>query len=194
MRTEKNSATVPLASVVPRKRYSERDIRNIRIGSVLTMLLYVFFVLIPSSYSALAEIPPLDRLQVTSGELTYQEVGKRGDRLTGIKVGSETIFFTCAPEKFVHPNCLVSKTEYENLAGKSATVWWFDQPIYLFSTQKRLVRLVVAGEEKESYAKTVDVTRRIAKSAPWFIWGALVLFISIVVGFEFIIRRQQHEQ
>lgn len=84
--------------------------------------------------------------------------------------------------------------EYERLAGKPATVWWYEQPVYLYTTQKRLVRLVAAGEEIRSYEKTVHFTEAAAKSAPWFIFVLLVLYISIEVGFERMIRRREHEQ
>lgn len=177
------------------KRYSAKNIRNIRIGYFALVLIYVFFVLIPLSYTWRATIPPPDQLQVTSGELAYKDVGKRGNRLTGIETASGTIFFTCAKGKFgAYPDCIFPKTEYEKLAGQPATVWWFEQPIYLFSTQNRLVRLVVAREEKMSYVKAVHLTEEAAKSAPWFIGVLLVLFVSIVVGFERMIRRQQREQ
>ena len=175
-------------------RYSAKDIRNIRIGSLLLIPLWMFMILIPFSCTWWAEIPPFEQLQMTSGELTYQDVGKRGDRLTGIKSESSTIFFTCAEGKFFHPDCLFPMAEYEKLSGKPATVWWYEQPVYLFSTQKRLVRMVVAGEEKMSYEKTVRFTAIGAKWAVRVIFVVLVLFISIVIGFERMIRRQEHEQ
>ncbi|MBC2731585.1 hypothetical protein [Thiobacillus sp.] len=177
-----------------RKRYSTNDIRNIRIGSALSMLIYIFVILIPSTYAWLAEVPPQNQLQVMTGKLVYQDGPRRGDKLTGIQAASGTVFFTCSTEKFVHPNCLFPVTEYKSLSGKLATAWWFEQPIYLLSTQKRLVRLVVDRKEILSYGKTVDVTKKSAKSAPWFIGIWFALFVSIVIGFERLIRRQQHEQ
>lgn len=175
-------------------RYSAKDIRNIRIGSLLLVPLWVFMILIPFGYEWWAEIPPFEQLQVTSGELTYQDLGKRGDRMTGIKSASGTDFFTCATGQYDHTDCVFPMAEYEKLAGKPATVWWYEQPVYLFSTQKRLVRLVVDGEEKMSYERVVHLTGNAAGAAPWYIFVMLFLFISIVVGFERMIRGQKNEQ
>ena len=176
------------------RRYSAKDIRNIRIGSFLLIPIYIFIIFIPLAYTWFAEIPPFQQLQITSGELTYKDVGRRGDRLTGVKLDLDTIFFTCAKGKFgAAPDCLSPYSAYEELAGKPVTVWWFEQPVYLFVSQKRLVRLVVAGEERMSYEKTLMLTRHASDNALWFAGVLLILFVLIVIGFERRIRRQGHE-
>lgn len=181
-------------------RYSAKDIRNIRIGSVLSILIYVFIVLIPLFYTWIAKIPTFDQLQVASGELTYKNVGKNGnDYLTGIKNITGVTYFSCASGMSSsmfggHPDCLFPVAEYPKLAGKPATIWWFEQPVYLFVTHKHLVRLVVAGEEKISYEKSLAWSRSSSKSAPWFIFIMLGLFTLIIVWFEFRIREQKNEQ
>jgi hypothetical protein len=178
---------------VPR-RFGPKDIRNIRIGYFVLALIFVFLILIPLGYTWRAEIPPSHQLRVTAGTLTYQEIGKRGNRLTGIETKSGTFYFTCSKGKYgSYPDCLFPLSEYEKLSGKPATVWWFEQPVYLFSTQKRLVRLDVSGEEKVSYEKTLKLTKSSAEDALWFIGAMFIAFISIVVWFERMIGREKHE-
>lgn len=175
-------------------RYSPKDIRNIRVGSVLTMLICVFVLLIPDFYEWTAEIPPFEQLQIASGDLTYQKVGKnKNEWLTGLKSASGETYFTCAAG-IGHPDCLLPVSEYTRLAGKPTTIWWFEQPVYLFVTHKRAVRLVVDGDEKVSYEKTLVVAKKNAKFAIWMAFIELGLFISIVVWFELRIREQKNEQ
>lgn len=177
------------------KKYSQKDIRNIRIGSVICVLIYIFIVLIPLFYTWHAEIPPLGSLNKTSGKFTYKKIGNKGNYLVGVSSSSSATFFTCAASKFgAYPDCLQGKSEYEKLVDQPTTAFWFEQPVYLFSTQKRLVKLIVSGEEKRSYEKTVTVTRRSKASAPWWIFILLILFTAIVVGFELKIWRQKNEQ
>lgn len=167
--------------------------RHVRIGNLLLVPLYVFAILLPFGYTWRAEIPPPDQLQVITGELTHQDVGRGGDRLTGLKTASGTLYFSCATAKFDHPNCL-KPPEYERLQGKVATVWWFEQPIYPFIKQKRLVRLLADDKERKTYEMTLRDTESAKKIAPWFMVVAAILFLSIGVGFERAIRRQDHEQ
>lgn len=175
-------------------RYGSKDIRNIRIGSVLTMLIWVFVLFIPFLYEWTAEIPPFDRLQVASGDLTYKKVGKnRNEWLTGLKSATDETYFTCAAG-VGHPDCLFPVSEYTKLAGKPTTIWWFEQPVYLFVTKKRVVRLVVDGEEQISYEKTLGVAKKNSKFVFWMAFITLVIFISIVVLFENRIREQKNEQ
>lgn len=181
------------SSPSPPPRYNAKNIRNIRIGYVLSILIFTGMIFIPDIYTLRAKIPPFEELQVTSGEFTYQDVGKRGEKLTGIRTTSGVIYFTCATFKFDHPDCF-HMSEYEKLVGKPSTVWWYEQPIYLFMTQKKLVQLIVADEEKISRNNTVRITILAARDAPWFIFVVLVMFSSLVFGFERKIRRQEDEQ
>lgn len=171
-------------------RYSARRIRNIRLGSLLLVPFYIFVIFIPNYYTWIADIPLIEGLQVTSGEFTYQNVGNRGNKLTGIKTASGTIYFSCSRGKFgENPDCLFPMSEYERLAGQPATVWWYEQQVNLFDTQKRVVRLVIASKEKVSYEKTVNLTNKSSRNAVWIMFVMLVVFILIVVGFERMIRR-----
>ncbi|WP_162084905.1 hypothetical protein [Sulfuriferula nivalis] len=176
-------------------RYSAKDVHNIRIGSLLTFLIYVFIILIPLSYTWMVTIPPINQLQVTSGELTYKKVGKNGSEyLTGIRNSAGVTYFTCASGIFgEHPDCLFPVTEYPKLAGRPAVAWWYEQPVYFFVMHKHLVRVVVTGEEKISYEKTLAWSRSTSKSAPWFILIMLGVFILIIVWFEVRIKESVTE-
>lgn len=173
----------------PPPRYSTKRIRNIRIVNLLLIPFYVIVFLIPFLYIWMAEIPPFEKLHVTIGELTYQDVG-RGNRLTGIKTASGTELFTCSKAVYYggHPDCLFPMSEYERLSGQPAKVWWYKQSGYLFSTQNRLVKLEVAGKEIVSYGKTVELTQKASNSAPWFMFMILAIFSLIVAGQEQQIR------
>lgn len=177
----------------PLIQYSARHIRNIRIGSLLLFLYYTFEIFIPNYYTWIAEIPPIETLHITNGEFTYQDYGRRGNRLTGIKTASGTILFTCSTGKFgEYPDCLFPTSEYERYSRQPATVWWYEQPVQLFQTQNRVVMLKIAGKEEISYAKTLALTQKSSRNAPWLIFMMLFIFILIVVGFERLIRRNKN--
>lgn len=172
---------------------STKRIHEIRRGNLLYIPLYIFGFFIPFLYIWMANIPPIEELHVTSGELTYKTMGNRGERLTGIKTASSTILFTCSQAVYYggQPNCLSPMSEYDRLSGQPATVWWYEQSGYLFSTQKRLVKLLVADKEIISYERTVALTQSSSKSAPWFMFGALVIISLFWIAQEQLIRRDQ---
>ncbi len=176
----------PLLPFVP-PRYTAKQARNYRLGYLAIFLSYVFISLVPSLYERFAEIPPFENLHETVGEFTYEVTGKHGeDRLTGIKTSAGTLYFSCGPGSISHPDCVSPSSEYDRLSGKTAQVWWYEQPTYLFTTQNRVVKLVVDGKEKRSYNDTVEITKSVANSAPWL----NLIFLSVYI--LFIIALEQH--
>lgn len=180
----------------PEGWWGKKHIREIRVGYAVLALIYVFAILIPLLYVWGAETPELGELRQTEGRLTCEEIGNRGNYLTGIKTQvGPTLLLTCSNGRYgSYPNCVGPTIKNcKMLADKKATAWWYEQPDYLFSKQNRLARLVVEDEVKVPYEKTIELTEKAALSSAWFILFLLGLFVSIVIGFERMIRRHRHE-
>lgn len=180
----------------PEGWWGKKHIREIRIGYVVLALIYVFVILIPLLYERNTRIPEMGELLQTNGNLICKEIGNRGDYLTGVKiVDGQPQFFTCSGGSFgARPDCFGPRVDKcQKLSGKQTTVWWFEQPVYLFSTQKRLVRLAVDGKEEISRERTMELAKKGSLLSTWLIFVMLGLFLLIVVGFERMIRRHGHE-
>jgi hypothetical protein len=81
------------------------------------------------------------------------------------------------------------KDQAELLVGRSAEVWWFEQKVYPFFTQRRLVSLVVDGEEIISVANTSELQRTAASTN---ILGAVAVFLFVawfIFYYESKVRR-----
>lgn len=158
---------------VKKPRFDAKRRRRLLICDLGLTAMYLFLLLIPAAYEWLIEIPSLDGLEVTSGTLLFKKTGTRGDYLTGLHTSSGSIFFTCATrwDGSTH-DCLVRSRPDESLVGKEATVWWFEQPVHLWATRKRLIRLVVAGEEKVSYEISMARTKI----------GRESVFVGLIIG------------
>jgi len=141
-------------------------------------------VLIPVYYECQTVIPSEDALSATQGEFFYKHIGKTG-YLVELTTPSGKKLFTCRKNVTLgnRHDCLSlginAEAEADALKGKTATAWWFDQEIYPFITQARLVRLVVDGNELVSFAQTVDDAERSAKRSPWEAFWLLVFFVFI---------------
>jgi hypothetical protein len=171
-------------------KYTAKHARNYRLGYIVLLLGYVGVGLIPNIYDWLAEIPSFEKLHLSVGELSYKVSGKHGeDRITVIRTNSGELEFSCGAGMFGHPDCISPASEYDRLSGKVAEVWWYDQPIHLFTKQNKVVKLVVDGKEKQNYDNTVQITKRVAKSAPWLIFILLVFYTLIVAALEQNLRK-----
>lgn len=170
-------------------------VRSLRIGNGLLLPIYVFLILIPLYYEATAKIPAQNDLHVSRGALTHKWTGKQG-ALIGLTFQDGTIhYFTCSSGSFSRSHdCFLDVHALERLAGKPAVVWWFEQPIYPFSTQHRLARLEVDGQEKVSLGTTVKRMQRANKNAPWYAAGLLVFFAGVAMYSESVARKLERGQ
>ncbi|PPK49869.1 hypothetical protein BY454_1471 [Marinobacter persicus] len=74
--------------------------------------------------------------------------------------------------------------EKEGLEGRGVTVWWYEQPVYLFLKQNRLVRLDVSGKTIVSRNDTIEDVGRNASKAPF--WVGLYFFVFLLFSFYFV--------
>ena len=164
-----------------------RKLKLISASSWLVVPIYVFGVLIPMSYTVFSRIPDHDSLINQDGVLISHKLLK-GDSKIGLKTLDGNLYFTCRASFGLNHKCL-SKERAELMVGRSAEVWWFEQKIYPFFTQRRLVRLVVDGEEIIGAAKTLELQRSAANTSLLF---AVVLFIFnawVIFYYESKVRR-----
>lgn len=163
------------------KRWRSNYAYWLRKSNWLLIPIYLFAVLIPLYYEATAEIPPTEKLHVTDGMLVIKWIPRRRE-LTGLQNEAGNIYFTCRIGVFSKKNnCISTFDEAKKLVGKRATIWWFEQTIFPFSTQRRLVRLVVDGQEKISLARTLQATRSASGNARWEAVGLFVFFVAVAV-------------
>jgi hypothetical protein len=164
---------------------------------LIPLLIYVFTILIPFYYECRTEIPPDATLNETEGTFFYRRVGKPGYLVELTNEGRKDVF-TCRENMTIgnKHDCLPHNLDAGPLNGKMATVWWFDQEIYPFIHQRRLVRLIVDGKLLVSRAKTVASAETSAGQAPWVVIGALILFVFFTwyFGFRHLRKIEQHEQ
>ncbi|HMW19066.1 MAG TPA: hypothetical protein PKN34_07900 [Azospira sp.] len=117
----------------------------------------------------------------------------RGDYLTGVRNDAGTQIFTCGIGLWSHPACTGVRPD-DSLIGKAVTVWWFEQSVYPFVRNKRVLRLVVAGEEKRTYEKTLRLTGKNKQRIPWFVSISMGCFLILALWYAKVIRRRLDEQ
>lgn len=175
-------------------RWKRRFVSWVRIGNWLLIPIYIFVIALPLYYEWKTEIPSVEQFNRADGNLVYKRIVKKG-ALIGLKSDEGAQYFTCRPGLFTNTHdCLISTQMLDGLIERPATVWWFEQTIYPLSTQRRLVKLVVDGQEKVSIAMTEKRTDRASEDAPWFAVGLSVFFVLIAIYFERLARRIEHGQ
>jgi len=139
------------------------------------------------SYSYFTKIPDYNSLINQSGVLIWHKLLK-GDSKIGLKTIDGNQYFTCRADLGMKHKCL-PKDQAELLVGRSAEVWWFEQKVYPFFTQRRLVSLVVDGEEIISVVNTSELQRSAASTN---ILGAVAVFLFVawfIFYYESKVRR-----
>ncbi|MFC0702238.1 hypothetical protein [Marinobacter persicus] len=152
----------------------------------------VLFVVIPKFYVWVAEVPSLDELKIYKGFVYNKKVSSRKGWKVGVRNGKETKLFTCGSGLGAMYNCYsghVGLHEKEGLEGRSVTVWWYEQPVYLFLEQNRLVRLDVSGETIVSRNDTIEDVRRNASKAPF--WVGLYIFVFLLLSAYFVVMEMR---
>jgi hypothetical protein len=180
-----------LSSADSKVRYA----RLIRIGNWCLVPIYLVLVVLPLYCEWTSEIPPLQSLRRIDGILTYKLVSGRAGTLVGVTTESGTRYYTCRTGLFgsKHDCGNFYFDRIQPLAGKPVSVWWFDQTVYPFSNQQRLVRLVMDGKEVIGVDDTIRSTERQRNNAPWYAAGILVFFLAIALYFESIARKVTRE-
>lgn len=169
--------------------WKSRYARWLRIGNWMLVPIYFFVVAIPLYYEWKTEVPAPEKLVVAEGHLTYQLTGKRGP-LIGLKENEGTQYYSCKSGLFTNShNCFVPRETLERVAGREATIWWFEQTVYPYTTQRRLVKLVAADEDLVTSDRTEKRAYKARQRAPWVALGLLVFFGLVAFFFERNARR-----
>jgi hypothetical protein len=135
---------------------------------IFWMLFYVICIFIPLAYMWAADLPPpLEKLRVSQGELHY----KSRSRIVYLKEASGRHTYTCWPSECYPKNSL------KDLAGKQAEVWWFEYTPYPGVRRRNLMRLVVEGQEENTYEKRLKSFISSKELAPYQIATFLVVFL-----------------
>jgi hypothetical protein len=199
---------IPAKNIVAKQRTSwipEKEDKSRRLAYVqrtrrsywFVPVFYIFVTLVPSYYEYKTEIPPDEALIKTEGTFFYRHIGKTGYlvELTNEK-GKET--FTCRQNMTLgnSHDCLFAIKQVEFFYGKAATVWWFDQEIYPFIHQRRLVRIIVNDRELVSREETIADAEASIRHLPWFAVAFLVFAVFLTCYVEFCVLRriEKHEQ
>lgn len=156
----------------------------------------IFLMLIPKFYVWDAELPETDNLNKIEGKLVHRKISNRKGWKVGVEHKDEVQYFTCGHGVGASHTCYANRmrlSEHEGLEGSHATIWWYEQPIYLFAVQERLVRLDVSGRTVISREDTQEDVSRNAKKAPW--WLLIYIVFCLVAGAWLISleKRKAHE-
>jgi hypothetical protein len=106
----------------------------------------------------------------------------------GINTHSGVEWFSCKTGKLDYLGCEITHENYAALEGKEATAWWFEQPVYFASVQRRVMRLVVDGKELIRYEKA----RERAETNRRNLLGGLLLWSLLLSGFVLVWEKFVH--
>lgn len=81
----------------------------------------------------------------------------------------------------------------KGLDGKNAEIFWFPHNTYIFETQRRVVRLVVEGEEKYGIERALRDVGFAKKAAFWMVLVLIVFSIIVVRAYDQKMERKGHE-
>jgi hypothetical protein len=156
-----------------------KHVRFVRKSDWFIIPLYIFIVAIPVCNTLLSEIPPLEQSQIAEGELSYEKVWRNGKRVVLENI-NEKSYYTCRDSLFGRSHdCSIKNID--DFVGKSATIQWFEQPIYLFFTQRRIIKIIVDGKEIVSRESVVRRNDDAKKTLFYFAIVALVFAILVPV-------------
>ena len=159
------------------------------------ILIYIFTFFVPECYGYFSKIPPLEELQLARGTFSYKP--NNHGRLI-ILNNNKKVYYTCRDPGSGNHDCIWdaknTKNRLDSLVGKTANIWWFEQKTYFFSSQRRLMRLVVDGYEEYSYEEAVRKIKRAKNDVPYSLITTLFLFIGILLFVERFVERRIKRQ
>lgn len=141
----------------------------LRSGAWFVVLVYMFVVGIPSYYEYKVRVPDEDGLYYDQGIYIYDYFGSKKGYMTGVKNKDGINYYTCSYGAGGRHDCMLSDFHKE-LKGQPIKLWWFWQPVYWGSEQRRIVRLQIGGEE---FFNRVDTEKRVISQKKFVLWGNL---------------------
>ncbi|WPM84084.1 hypothetical protein QNH14_13675 [Apirhabdus apintestini] len=146
---------------------------------IFSTLFLAYMLVIPSLYSSKYTFPQEGKIHAQSGLLIYKNMGKNG-YAPGIFADGKKYRFSCASGSFMQHTCgKMSAKDFRRLRGKPATIYWFQQKTNLFSSQKRVVEIVVNNEvtvTRPSVNRDITIER---KSRNFNLWTSSIITITV---------------
>jgi|GEM_PF-2045119 len=144
------------------------------------IIYYLYCILIPIYYASAISFPTDQDIHYTEGLFTYRESGRKHYQV-GVKTENNTEFFSCKSSYFGTDLCEIDRQYrtqleeelkknnkptnvilepkiYNKWQGKPAKIGWFRQKYSLFSTDRRVIQVIVDGKEvisKENVNKRI---------------------------------------
>ncbi|KGD75295.1 hypothetical protein HA49_08705 [Tatumella morbirosei] len=180
-------------------------------GHVLFCLITIFYcvycVLTPIFYALATDFPEEKDIHYSEGLFTYRDAVNKNYQI-GVRTGSSTEFFSCK-SSYLSPNlCEIDRKYYDKLKehlkknnkrtnvilepklyqqwqDKPAIISWFWQRYSIFGIDKKVIRVIIDGEEVvsgENVRKTI-----ISNHDDW--WINIAMSLPFIL-FTFVITRQ----
>ena len=144
------------------------------------IIYYLYCILIPIYYASAISFPTEQDIHYTEGLFTYRESGRKHYQV-GVKTENNTEYFSCKSSYFGTDLCEIDRQYrtqleeelkknnkptnvilepkiYNKWQGKPAKIGWFRQKYSLFSTDRRVIQVIVDGKEvisKENVNKRI---------------------------------------
>ncbi|MCL2141240.1 MAG: hypothetical protein FWH42_06270 [Dehalococcoidia bacterium] len=152
-------------------------------------VMYILLIFIPACYTIFNKIPPLEDLRVATGVFSYKKMGLRFGNVV-ILNEDVTNYYTCRVAIGTSHGCFAFNAELLSMVGKPVQIWWYEQKLYFWYSQRRLVRLVVDGHEERSYEKSVSRDKEETSFRFYSSIVALAFIVALCVLLERIGKRQ----
>lgn len=174
---------------------SQTIIRGFKVGGWILVAGFVLLGAIPAYYPITAKLPPLGEVRMTEGHILLKNTGKRG-YMIGVRTAEGNAYFTCSPALGLnHDSCSrkLTRRKFPDQEGRYGRFWWFEQSIYPFVTQQRLLRIEIEGQEILSYQEIQEDLTHDRAAAIWGVIGYFCFLALPALGFYLQLRRVDHE-
>ena len=165
------------------KKWKLWKVRVIRVGNIVTILLWVFMIAIPNYYISTAELPEKNELNISKGTIILKRTGKKVNSIGIKEYGSgKRLYFSCASaytgKRIICAKNLVNSKDAKKINGKKAEIYWYEQQIFSsLIIRRRMVVINVEEKEVLGYEETHEDILSSAKWAPFYAGFLLVIFL-----------------
>ena len=165
--------------------------------SVLCLACFAGLIL-PRIYDMKLRFPEQSEIHVTDGLATFKSVGKSRSALLVVD-GWE---YVCTGPAYATPNCFIGNVKQvrEAMQGKQLRIVWFEQSVYPFFSNRRVLLMAHDGQLLVSPDQVAADIRQGRADAPtvmvWICFGLLLvcMFMVWVIDKEEASERAYREQ
>ncbi|WP_241607279.1 hypothetical protein [Rosenbergiella epipactidis] len=139
---------------------------------------FIYFLYTPLYFAYVAKFPEKDEIHYSEGLFTFRPLDRQRFQF-GLITPAKTEFFSCKSIHFSSHICEVNRIHFEQIneelgnkgkfsrkdptpvlykrwQGKPARIAWFNQRYNLFSTERRIVQIIIDGKEVLSNERVID--------------------------------------